>query len=179
MSRHPSRRSNGESNEDTCEVVFGCWPFRRRRTSVVVHTPHDDDDDARMDPSRITTTASTSTTTMPRLVNIRRESSPLLTACWQQDWNTVLRLLDQDKQYGKRQSQERLILHRSHNTGRTALHLATMPGAHCPPAVLTAIIRANPWAVLTEDYHQYGGTPLHFCCGSKFFRDHRLSFCSI
>jgi hypothetical protein len=42
-----------------------------------------------------------------------------------------------------------------------------MPGARCPSHVLEAMVRANPLAVVTEDYHQYGGTPLHFCCGSR------------
>jgi hypothetical protein len=46
-----------------------------------------------------------------------------------------------------------------------------MPGARCPAAVLEAMVRANPLAVVTEDYHQYGGTPLHFCCGSRLRDD--------
>ena len=137
-----SQQNTGQ--EDTCDVVVGCWPFRRRRQGRGNDIPQ---------------TMTTKTTPVPKpsaLVNIRREASPLLTACWNQDWDAVLVHLETGQ-----------IYHRSHKTGRTALHLATIPGAGCPLPVLRAILRANPYAVVTEDYHQYGGTPLHFCCGSN------------
>mmetsp|Transcript_14792 Transcript_14792/g.28020 ORF Transcript_14792/g.28020 Transcript_14792/m.28020 type:complete len:425 (+) Transcript_14792:42-1316(+) len=139
-----------EDNEDTCEMIIGCWPFRRRQRNK-----------QQRNLLETTRTPATSTPALqrrspPRLVSIRRESSPLLNACWQQNWNAVLSYLDTDQ-----------IYHRSHNSGRQALHFACMPAAQCPMGVLRAILNANPYAVVTEDYHQYGGTPLHFCCGSK------------
>ena len=130
-------------------MIIGCWPFRRRQRygrnkqqrDLVVTT---------------TTPCRTLQRRPPRLVDIRRESSPLLSACWQQNWNEVLNYLETDQ-----------IYHRTHNSGRQALHLAFMPPARCPTDVLRAIIKANPYAVVTEDYYHEGGTPLHLCCGSK------------
>ena len=129
--------------------MIGCWPFRRRRkgragNNDLVQTP-------------------SSHPQPPRLVKIRREESPLLSACWNQDWNAVLQYLETPQ-----------IYHYSHNTGRTALHLATIPGARCPAHVLRAMVRANPHAVVTQDFHKYGGTPLHFCCGSHLRQDAEL-----
>lgn len=154
MSLQPDdNNNNNNGNDETCDTLV-CWPFRRRRrggrNNNRLHRNHH---------LVVTTNAASSSAHSrrpPRLVNIRREASPLLTACWQQDWTTVLRYLETDQ-----------IYHRSHNSGRLALHLSAMPGSSCPTEVLLAVLRADPYAVVTADYHQYGGTPLHFCCGSK------------
>lgn len=89
-------------------------------------------------------------------ITVNKYASVILRACWDQDWQTVLR---------------RLKTHRKDAfcmalNGRTALHLCTMPGANCPQDVIETVLAANPHAVIVSDKHKQGGTPLHFLCGS-------------
>eukprot|EP00527_Entomoneis_sp_CCMP2396_P002842 CAMPEP_0198149062 /NCGR_PEP_ID=MMETSP1443-20131203/44865_1 /TAXON_ID=186043 /ORGANISM="Entomoneis sp., Strain CCMP2396" /LENGTH=321 /DNA_ID=CAMNT_0043813977 /DNA_START=163 /DNA_END=1128 /DNA_ORIENTATION=+ len=46
-----------------------------------------------------------------------------------------------------------------------------MPGARAPSSVLWGLVEANPFAVIESDRHKFGGTPLHFCCGSLHRED--------
>jgi len=86
-----------------------------------------------------------------------RSQSRLLTATWEQQWDIVR---------DRCRSHPEEAFCRSQNNFRTALHLATMPGVKCPVWALQILIEANPHAVLMEDSHMFGGTPLHFVCGS-------------
>jgi hypothetical protein len=93
----------------------------------------------------------------PRYHVVDRSVSLMLEACWEQDWPRVIALCV---------THPRQAYHISHNTGRTALHLATMPGAYCPSDVIRLLLHINPHAILVSDHHPYGGTPMHFVCGS-------------
>lgn len=91
-----------------------------------------------------------------------RSSCPLLEACWNQDWSSVVRRLSSHPHEAFRQTRP---------NRRTALHLCTMPGANCPVFVLERLLQVNPHAILVRDAHQHGGTPLHFVCGSNHRND--------
>lgn len=86
-----------------------------------------------------------------------RSQCELLRLCWEQDWEGVLVRI---------QTHPEELLVKTTQTYRTALHLATMPGASCPQNVLEAILRGNPHAAVVRDVHRFGGTPTHFVCGS-------------
>jgi hypothetical protein len=94
----------------------------------------------------------------PRYFLVSRSDCPLLRLCWDQDWEGALRRV-------KTNPAEAYAV--TADTRRTALHLATMPGAGCPRQVLEAILEANPHAVTVSDRHRNGGTPLHFLCGTR------------
>ena len=87
----------------------------------------------------------------------RRNQSQLLRACWEKDWTRVSSLCGAHRG-------ETFV--RTSDTGRTALHLATMPGSQAPDDVIYLLLEANPHALLIHDSHRRSGTPLHFICGS-------------
>ena len=91
---------------------------------------------------------------------VSREDSCLLSACWDEDWTLLKELCH---------SHPEQTFWKSRYSGRTCLHLATMPGCVPPAGVLRALVEANPFATVENDNHQ--DTPLHFCCGSKLSDD--------
>jgi|UniRef100_A0A8J9SUU8 hypothetical protein len=102
---------------------------------------------------------------IPTYRSVPRQLNPLLTACWNQEWESVQDLLD---------SYPEDTYYKTDHTGRTPLHLATMPGTTCPAPLVRRMIHANPHAVVECDRHQFGGTPLHFVCGSHHVHDSNL-----
>jgi hypothetical protein len=103
---------------------------------------------------------------VPKYKVVDRSKCELLRLCWERNWDAVLARC-------KTHPEEAFC--RSRNTDRTALHLATMPGAKCPAPVLLTLLETNPHAVVVRDDHRYrGGTPLHFLCGSAHRNNHDL-----
>ena len=86
-----------------------------------------------------------------------RSECPLLSACWDQDWDEVRR---------RCRTHPREAFCKTPDSGRTALHLACMPGARALEDVIETLIDCNPHAILMHDRHKRSGTPLHFLCGS-------------
>jgi hypothetical protein len=86
-----------------------------------------------------------------------RKECVLLSACWNEDWDKVRR---------RCRTHRREAFYRTVDSGRTALHLASMPGARAPGDVIEMLIECNPHALLLHDKHCFPGTPLHFLCWS-------------
>lgn len=94
-----------------------------------------------------------------------RDACLLLSACWNQDWDQVRR---------RCQTHPREAFCKTLDSGRTALHLACMPGTQAPEDVIELLIDCNPHALIVQDNHQYSGTPMHFLCGSVHRDNPRL-----
>ncbi len=100
---------------------------------------------------------------IPTYKVVIRSQSPLLQACWNQDWIAAMQRLE-------RKAQE--AFHINQSSGRTALHLATIPGVASPSLeLIVKLIEINPHAVLVPDRYENGSTPIHFICGNKAIRE--------
>lgn len=108
----------------------------------------------------------------PRYEFVVRSQCPLLQACWDQDWDAAIRRLE--RKPGE-------AFYRSQHSGRTALHLATIPSVGSPSIeLIRKLIEINPHAVLVSDhlhplsvadYNKNGNSPIHFICGNKTIRE--------
>jgi chorismate mutase len=92
---------------------------------------------------------------------VTRSQCPLLEACWDQDWDAALLQLSLHPEQAFFQNE---------NSRRTALHLATIPSVVASPVLLENLLETNSHAVVVQDRHKYGGTPLHFACGNASIR---------
>lgn len=100
---------------------------------------------------------------IPRYKSVVRSQCPLLQACWDQDWDAALRRL-------KAAPWE--TFYKTQNSGRSALHLSTIPSVASPSIeLLNKLIEINPHAVLVLDSHTKGCTPIHFICGNIATRE--------
>jgi hypothetical protein len=100
---------------------------------------------------------------IPRYRRVIRSQCPLLQACWDQDWDAAIRRLD---------TAPWEAFYKSRNSGRTPLHLATMPGVASPSTkLLLKLIEINPHAVLVSDSDINGFSPIHFLCSNKSTRE--------
>jgi hypothetical protein len=100
---------------------------------------------------------------VPRYKRVIRSQCPLLQACWDQDWDAAIHRLD---------AAPWEAFYKSRNSGRTPLHLATIPGVASPSTeLLLKLIEINPHAVLVTDSDTNGCTPIHFLCGNKSTRE--------
>jgi hypothetical protein len=102
---------------------------------------------------------------IPTYKQVEKSQCKLLKLCWDEDWDAMV---------ARCKTHPREAFCHTRNMDRTALHLATIPSCKCPEEALLVLLETNPHAVTVQDDYQYGGTPLHFLCGSPHKNNHVL-----
>ena len=99
MSYIPTDNQQDDQNSDETYEGLGCWPFRRRKRGTPTSGSRCRSRGNRNAPNQLLVVPKNTFRhqpsqscdkqhhRLPRFVNIRRESSPLLNACWRQDWD--------------------------------------------------------------------------------------------